>query len=161
MLIPLPIVFRRSEAWFTMPMLLTTLFMAQAQQSPIGVPVAPLGAGPFVLDTAEQHKIRVTVVTKGLVHPWGLAFLRIGSMLVTERPGRLRVVRDGVLDPKPITGVPQVRAKALGGLQDVAPHPRVVENRLLYFTYIKPVENDRGAPAGSRRRARCSGYRCL
>jgi len=152
MFIPLPIVFRRSEAWFIMPMLLTALFIAQAQQSPIGVPVAPLGAGPFVLDTAEQHKIRVTVVTKVLVHPWGLAFLPDGSMLVTERPGRLRVVRDGVLDPKPITGVPQVRAKALGGLQDVAPHPRFVENRLLYFTYIKPVENDRGAPAVARGR---------
>jgi glucose/arabinose dehydrogenase len=60
---------------------------AAAQPVPIGVPVPPLGAGPFVLDTAEQHKIRVTVVTKGLVHPWALAFLPDGSMLVTERPG--------------------------------------------------------------------------
>src|SRR6202521_1313265 len=113
MLMPLPPVFRRSAAWFTMP-LLTALFLAQAQRPPIGVPVPPLGAGPFVLDTAEQHKIRVTVVTKGLVHPWALAFLPDGSMLVTERPGRLRVVRDGVLDPKPIAGLPELRAKALG-----------------------------------------------
>ena len=78
-----------------------------------GVPVAPLGNGPFVFDTAEQHKIRVSVVTKGLEHPWSLVFLPDGSMLVTEHPGRLRlihdVIRDGKLDPKPITGVPAVR----------------------------------------------------
>jgi glucose/arabinose dehydrogenase len=142
----------RSAAWLTMPLLLTAIVMAQDQQPPIGVPVAPLGGGPFVFDTAEQHKIRVTVVTKGLVHPWALAFLPDGSMLVTERPGRLRVVRNGVLDPKPVTGVPQVRATGLGGLQDLALHPRFAENRLLYFTYIKPVENDRGAPAVARGR---------
>jgi glucose/arabinose dehydrogenase len=142
----------RSAAWLTMPLLLTAIVMAQDQQPPIGVPVAPLGGGPFVFDTAEQHKIRVTVVTKGLVHPWALAFLPDGSMLITERPGRLRVVRDGVLDPKPVNGVPRVRALGLGGLQDLALHPRFAENRLLYFTYIKPVENDRGAPAVARGR---------
>src|SRR5262245_45755120 len=57
----------------------------------------PLGDGPFLLETAQQ-KIRVVVVTKGLSHPWSLAFLPDGRMLVTERVGRLRIVRDGVLD---------------------------------------------------------------
>src|SRR5512137_337741 len=119
------------KLWFA-----TILLMASVLAQPsIGVPVPPLGNGPFILDTAEQHKIRVTVVTKGLVHPWALAFLPDGSMLVTERPGRLRVVRDGGLDPEPITGLPEVSAKALGGLHDVALHPRFAENRLLYFTY--------------------------
>ena len=56
-----------------------------AQQLDIGVPVPPLGAGPFVFDTAEQHKIRVSVVTRGLSHPWAIAFLPDGGMLVTER----------------------------------------------------------------------------
>ena len=65
-------VVRRSAVWLTMPLLWAALVTAQ-DQPPIGVPVAPLGAGPFVFDTAEQHKIRVTVVTKGLVHPWALA----------------------------------------------------------------------------------------
>src|SRR5262252_6656050 len=75
-------------------MLLGTVAVPRAQQPPIGVPVPPLGAGPFVFDTAEQHKIRVTVVTKGLSHPWAIAFLPDGGMLVTERSGRLRIVRD-------------------------------------------------------------------
>src|SRR5437879_2745206 len=100
-----PQLFPRSAAWFTIAVLFAMHYSAQAQQ-PIGVPVPPLGAGPFVLDTAEQHKIRVTVVTKGLAHPWSLAFLPDGGMLITERPGRLRILRNGVLDPKPVSGVP-------------------------------------------------------
>src|SRR5215475_6012429 len=69
--------------------------LCQAQEPPIGVPVPPLGAGPFVLDTAEQHKIRVTVLARGLSHPWAIAFLPDGGMLITERAGRLRVFRNG------------------------------------------------------------------
>ncbi len=126
------------------------LFPAGAQPEPIGVPVPPLGAGPFVLDTAEQHKIRVTVVTKGLVHPWSLVFLPDGSLLITERPGRMRVVRDGLLDPKPIGGVPEARTKGNGGLMDIALHPKFAENHLVYFTYDKPVEKDKGAPTVAR-----------
>jgi len=120
------------------------------QQAPIGVPVPPLGAGPFVLDTAEQHKIRVTVAVRGLEHPWSLAFLPDGSMLITERPGRLRIFRNGALDPQPITGVPQVRTDGNGGLMDVALHPRFAENHLVYLTYTKPTGNGRGAPALAR-----------
>jgi glucose/arabinose dehydrogenase len=133
-------------------MLFVALFLAHSQEPPIGVPVPPLGAGPFVLDTAEQHKIRVTVVTKGLTHPWSLAFLPDGSMLVTERPGRLRVVRDGVLEAKPISGVPTPRTKGNGGLMDVALHPHFAENHLVYLTYDKPVDNDKGAPTIARGR---------
>ena len=143
---------QKIPAWFTIPTLFIALFPAAAQQTPIGVTVPPLGAGPFVLDTAEQHKIRVTVVTKGLEHPWSLVFLPDGSTLVTERPGRLRVIRNGVLDPKPIGGVPQPRTKGNGGLMDLALHPKFAENHLLYFTYDKPVENDKGAPTVARGR---------
>src|SRR6476660_3699988 len=81
--------------------LLGMVAVGHAQQPQIGVPVTPLGTGPFVFDTAEQHKIRLTVVTKGLSHPWAIAFLPDGSMLVTERPGRIRLIRNGVLDPMP------------------------------------------------------------
>ena len=116
-------------------------------QSRIGVPVPPLGPGPWVFDTAEQHKIRVSVVARGLSHPWAVAFLPDGGMLITERDGRLRVVRDDELDPHAISGVPQVRTDGNGGLMDVALHPQFSENGLVYLTYTKPVENGWGAPA--------------
>jgi glucose/arabinose dehydrogenase len=120
------------------------------QQPPIGVPVAPLGDGPFTFDTAEQHKIRVTVLAKNLVHPWSLAFLPDGSMLITERPGRLRTFRNGKLDPAPISGVPKVLAVQLAGLMDVALHPKFSENKLVYLTYNKPGENKQVATAIAR-----------
>ena len=121
-------------------------------QSTIGVPVPPLGAGPWVLDTAEQHGIQVSVVARGLSHPWAIAFLPDEGMLITERPGRLRVVRDGVLDPHPISGVPEVRTDGNGGLMDVALHPGFADNGLVYLTYTKPVGNGWGAPALARGR---------
>src|SRR5262245_45777079 len=137
----------------SIPFMLVGIFaVGHAQQPQIGFPVPPLGAGPFVFDTAEQHKIRVSVVTKGLSHPWAIAFLPDGGMLVTERPGRLRLIRNGVLDPMPLAGVPRVRTDGNGGLMDVALHPRFAENRLVYFTYTKPVENGKGTPSLARGR---------
>ncbi len=136
----------------TLALLLLALTCVTAQQTNIGVPIPPLGPGPFVFDTAEQHKIRVTVLTRGLVHPWALVFLPDGSMLVTERPGRIRVIRDGVLDPKPLGNVPQPRTKGNGGLMDIALHPRFPENHLVYFTYDKLVDGDKGAPTVARGR---------
>ncbi len=132
--------------------LLLAMVAPSHAQSGIGVPVPPLGDGPWLVDTAEQHRIRVSVVTKGLSHPWAIAFLPEGGMLITERAGRLRVVRDGVLEPQPISGVPEVRTDGNGGLMDVALHPRFEENRLVYLTYTKPVENGMGAPALARGR---------
>ena len=135
------------------PVLLCMIGLSHAQQQPpVGVPVPPLGAGPWVFDTAEQHKVRVSVVTKELSHPWALAFLPDGDMLVTERPGRLRIIRSGVLDPQAISGVPQVRTDGNGGLMDVAVHPRFADNRFVYLTYTKPVGNGMGAPALARGR---------
>jgi glucose/arabinose dehydrogenase len=130
-----------------------TFSVADARQERLeGLPVPPLGAGPFVFETAEARKIRVTVVARGLSHPWSLVFLPDGNLLVTERPGRLRVVRNGVLDPTPISGVPRPRTDGNGGLMDIAIHPKFAENRLVYLTYTKPVENGRGTPALARGR---------
>jgi glucose/arabinose dehydrogenase len=126
--------------------------VGDARQAAVGMPVPPLGAGPFVFDTAEVPKIRVTVVARGLSHPWSLAFLPDGGLLITERPGRIRVLRHGALDPTPIAGVPPVRTDGNGGLMDIALHPRFSENRLVYFTYTKPVEKGRGAPTLARGR---------
>lgn len=114
--------------------------------------VSPLGDGPYVFDTAEQHRVKVVVQTTGLSHPWAMAFLPDGRMLITERPGRLRIVKDGVLDPEPVRGVPAVRAAGLGGLEDIALHPRFAENHFVYLTYIKPVDANRGTPVLARGR---------
>ena len=111
--------------------------------APIGVPRGPLGAGPWVLDTAEQHKIKVSIVAGGLANPWSLAWLPNGDMLITERPGRLRLLhKDGTLDPTPISGVPMVKAQRLSGLMDVVLHPRFAENHLVYLTYNRGRASD-------------------
>jgi aldose sugar dehydrogenase len=87
---------------------------------------------------SQDHPFQVTTVVEGLANPWGMAFLPDGGILVTERPGRLRLVRDGVLRPEPIAGVPEVRAQGQGGLLDVALHPEFASNRLVYLSYSKP-----------------------
>ena len=77
-------------------------FRGDTPIAPSGIPKIPLPDQPVVYDTAEGQKIRVVVHTSGLSHPWSLAFLPGDTMLVTERDGRLRVIRNGVLDPKPV-----------------------------------------------------------
>ena len=111
----------------------------------------PLPQLPQTFDTAVQH-IRVSAVATGLANPWSLAFLPNGDMLVTERAGRLRIIRNGVLDPQPISGVPQVRVTALGGLLEVALHPRFAENGLVYLTYAKGRESNVSTTALARGR---------
>src|SRR6185369_15833742 len=121
-----------------------------------GWPSPPLPAGPIVLDTGIQHQIRLHV-TKGLNQPWSMAFLPDSSILVTERPGRLRIIRNGVLDPAPVEGLPQIQAAGLAGLMDVQLHPKFADNKLVYITYHKPAANadagaagrGRGGPAGT------------
>jgi len=132
--------------------LLTAIPGAAQQPPPIGVPHVALGAGPFTFDTAEQHKVRVVVVARGLVHPWSLAFLPGGNMLISERGGQIRLVRDGVLDPQPLSGVPKVVHLRNAGLFDVVLHPKFAENKLVYFTYTKPGENNQFATALARGR---------
>ena len=75
------------------------------------------------------------VLVEGLEHPWGLAWLPDGTMLVTERAGRLRIIREGQLLPTPVAGVPEVFAQNQGGLLDISVHPDFAENSLVYFTY--------------------------
>lgn len=120
--------------------------------APQGIPPVPLPEKPLEFHTAEGQDIRVVVVARGLVHPWGLAFLPDGGLLVTERPGRLRIVRDGVLDRRPLAGVPTVRAMGLSGLMDVALHPRFAENHYVYLTYTKPVGDEQATLALARGR---------
>jgi len=120
--------------------------------APQGIPPVPLPEKPLEFHTAEGQDIRVVVVARGLVHPWSLAFLPDGGLLVTERPGRLRIVRDGVLDRRPLAGVPTVRDMGLSGLMDVALHPRFAENHYVYLTYTKPVGDEQATLALARGR---------
>jgi glucose/arabinose dehydrogenase len=83
----------------------------------------------------DQASFRVREVVGGLSHPWSLAFLPDGSMLVTERPGRLRRIVGGGLVPEPVAGVPRVYAAGQGGLLDVALDPDFAANALIYLSY--------------------------
>jgi glucose/arabinose dehydrogenase len=110
----------------------------RAQGSRASPPMPPL---PQTLFSAELP-IRVVPVATGLSHPWGLAFLPGGDMLVTERAGRLRIVRNGQLAAEPVPGTPAVVARVLGGLLDVVLHPRFAENQLVYLSYSKGRDAD-------------------
>jgi aldose sugar dehydrogenase len=106
---------------------------APGQEAPTETAPAPAPEA----NRAVPH--RVAVVVEGLERPWAMAFLPDDEgILVTERPGRLRLVRQGRLEPEPIAGVPQVRAQGQGGLLDVALHPNFASNRLVYLSYSKP-----------------------
>jgi len=88
---------------------------------------------------ATTGDYRVVTVAEGLVNPWALAFLPGGDILVTERPGRLRIFRDGTLLPDPVPGLPEVHARGQGGLLDLALHPEFEANHLVYLSYSKPL----------------------
>jgi aldose sugar dehydrogenase len=132
--------------WFGFAVLAAEAVHGQAPRS--SPPPPPLPQTFFSGDTP----IRVVPVAKGLSHPWSIAFLPDGSMLVTEREGRLRIIRNGVLDPTPISGVPKVFARVLGGLLDVALHPAFAQNRLIYLAYSKAGDNNLSTTALARGR---------
>ena len=97
-----------------------------------------LGCGPSangqqVFDS-QEHRFTIETLAEGLEHPWALAFLPNGEVLISERPGRLRSWRDGRLSA-PIPGLPAIHASGQGGLMDLALHPEFEENRWLYFSY--------------------------
>ena len=86
---------------------------------------------------AAHHDYRVVTVAEGLLRPYSMAWLPGGDMLVTEMPGRLRIIRDGQLLPEAVPGVPEVFYTGQGGLFEVIPHPNFSENRWIYLSYAK------------------------
>jgi aldose sugar dehydrogenase len=106
----------------------------------VGCSSQPEGVAAEERIESEQAAFHVVEVVGGLEHPWAVAFLPGGEMLITERPGRLRLVSDGELRPEPIAGVPEVWASGQGGLLDVVPHPDFADNRLVYLSYSAPVD---------------------
>ena len=119
-----------------LPLIAASFVFAQAPRSsppPIALPQTFF---------SSELPIRVVPVATGLSHPWSLAFLPGGDILVTEREGRLRIVKNGTLDPTPIAGTPQVFARVLAGLLDVALHPQYAQNHVIYLSYSKAGENN-------------------
>lgn len=102
--------------------------------------------------TTEARLVH-TVVAAGLEHPWGLALLPDGRWLVTERPGRLRIISAEGQKGEPVAGLPAVSAKGQGGLFDVAVGPTFAQDRLIYWAYAEPRE---GGNATSVARGRLS-----
>ena len=129
-----------------------------------GVPVAPLGLanqtlpeGPFLYPTAEAMDIRVVVLTRAIEFPTSLAFPDAETILVSTRHGKLRLLRNGVLDPEPVTGGPASHFSggsglpgAIHGYIDLALHPRYAENHLIYLSYTKPMPEGGSAIALGR-----------
>src|SRR5262245_23943134 len=107
----------------------------------------------FEIESAEERRLKIVVVAKHLEQPWSVAFLPDGAMLVTERIGRLRVVRDGSLVDDPVVGVPTVQPggpRGLQGLMDVVLHPQFERNHWIYLTYHKPSGTGAGATTLAR-----------
>src|SRR5688500_5049128 len=109
--------------------------MFRALVSAAAVVLALSGAAVVTGNTSFKsalHDYRVVTLADGLVQPWSIAFLPGGDMLITERPGRLRVVRQGKLLAEAVEGLPKVFHSTQGGLLEVQPHPNFTSNRLLY-----------------------------
>lgn len=136
---------RKTTGWRLARRLGSVLVAGAAIASPLGVRELHGQTGlQFDLDEpvsvrSELHTFRIATVADGLDQPWSIAFLPGGDILVTEKPGRLRIIRDGIFQAEPIPGTPEVRAEGQGGLLEILPHPDFATNGLLYFTYSKPA----------------------
>jgi aldose sugar dehydrogenase len=96
---------------------------------------------PAAVVSAQAPQLQQTTVVAGLERPWSMAWLPDGTMLVTEKAGRLRLIREGKLLPTPIAGVPDVMSSGQGGLMEVSLHPQFAQNQLIYLTYAHGREN--------------------
>jgi len=109
------------------------------------------------LSIAEaKSNFKVTTIIEGLEHPWGMAFLPDNQILVTERPGRLRLIEHGRLHPQTITGLPKIAAEGQGGLLDVMLHPDYQNNGWIYFSFSAEGEGGIGTEVA---RARLEGMK--
>lgn len=118
-----------------------------AAMAATGLGLAAAALAPWAVadvSRSQDYGLRVVKVTGGLEHPWGMAFLPDGRMLVTERPGRLRLVENGKLLPQPVAGLPAIAAQGQGGLLDVALHPKFSENGWVYLSYAARGEGGIG-----------------
>jgi glucose/arabinose dehydrogenase len=145
-----------TSAFFAALGLLTAGISASAQ------PSAPpeLGDGPWQIET-EAGPIRASVLARDFESPWSLVFMPDGDMLLAERSGRIRVIRNGVVDTKPLSGLPEMAIVGISGLFGLALHPDFEANRLVYFAYAKPNPRDSDLLSLAVARARWDGGSAL
>jgi glucose/arabinose dehydrogenase len=122
--------------------------------APQGLKIPPLPDTPVRYETAEGQTIRVSVYARGFQNPWSMAFVSDDTILVAERGGAIKAVRNGVVDPTPVAGAPRAIGAGLSGT-DLALHPDFARNRLVYISYTKPLDPPSAtppppAPAGGR-----------
>ncbi|MFT5650306.1 MAG: glucose/arabinose dehydrogenase [Yoonia sp.] len=119
--------------------LLPTFVLAEVPQGPPNADFSPAFAAQTRADALPTTNVRVETFATGLENPWGIASLGNGQFVVTERPGRMRLLNaDGTLS-NPLTGVPDVWDRGQGGLLDIAASPNFSSDRLIFWTYAKPV----------------------
>ena len=109
--------------------------------------------------TTERYTLKVESLANGLVLPWSVALLPDGLILVTEKPGRLRVLRGGTLLPNPVSGLPEVTVRGQGGLLDVVAHPNYAQNKLIYWSYAAGADGEVGTDV-ARGRLSCESEGC-
>jgi glucose/arabinose dehydrogenase len=117
--------------------------------APQGIKTPPLPDAPVRYETAEGQTIRVSVLARGFTNGWSMAFVGDDTILVAERGGQIKAVRNGVLDPQPVSGGPVARGQGLSGM-DIALHPNFDRNRAVYISYTKPLDEKRNTLAVAR-----------
>ena len=117
--------------------------------APQGIKIPPLPDAPVRYETAEGQTIRVSVYARGFQNPWSMAFVSDDTILVAERGGAIKAVRNGVVDPTPVPGAPAARGAGLSGT-DLALHPDFDRNRAVYISYTKPLDEKRNTLAVAR-----------
>jgi glucose/arabinose dehydrogenase len=117
--------------------------------APQGIKIPPLPDAPVRYETAEGQTIRVSVYARGFSTPWSMAFVSDDTILVAERGGAIRVVRNGVVGSEPVSGGPVARGQRLSGT-DLALHPDFDRNRYVYISYTKPLDEERTTLAVAR-----------
>lgn len=132
--------------------------------APLLAALACLGAavGASAQDSTirtERHPLKVETLASGLVAPWSVALLPDGLILITEKAGNLRVMRNGRLLPGPVAGLPMVTMRGQGGLLDIIAHPDYLKNQLIYWSYSAGTPAEVGTDV-ARGRLSCQGDSC-
>ena len=117
--------------------------------APQGIKIPPLPEAPVRYETAEGQTIRVSVLARGFTNGWSMAFVSDDTILVAERGGQIKAVRNGVVDPQPVAGAPAARGQGLSGM-DLALHPNFERNHAVYISYTKPLDEKRTTLAVAR-----------